>query len=55
MAFQIEHLPQDEPATREEQWGFTIWEFITGNIWYLLGIVLLLVIFLFARSHYKKR
>lgn len=55
MSIQIQHLPQDEPATGDEQWGFTIWEFITGNIWYLLGVVLLLVIFYYARTYYRKR
>lgn len=50
-----QHLPKDRAATQEQEWGYTFWEFITGNLWYLLGILLLLVIFLYAKSQYNKR
>ncbi|TDN88148.1 hypothetical protein DET49_10999 [Salegentibacter sp. 24] len=50
-----EHLPQDRPATREEQWGFTIWEFIADNWLYLMGIVLILAIFLYSRYNWRRR
>lgn len=53
MAIQ-EHLPKDRTATGEEQWGYTFWEFITGNFWYLLGILIILAIFLYARSYFKR-
>jgi hypothetical protein len=49
-----EHLPRQRQATREEEWGYTFWEFITGNLWYLLGILIVLGIFLYARSYFKK-
>ena len=55
MNIQIQHLPQDKNATREEEWGFTIWEFITGNWIYLLAIAFLIFIFLFARYRWRKR
>ena len=54
MSFQIQHLPKDKAATPEQQWGYTFWEFITGNFWYLLGILIVLAIFLYARYYYKK-
>ena len=50
-----EHLPQDRTATREEEWGFTLWEFIEGNWVYLLGILIVLLIFLYARYDWKRR
>lgn len=51
---QIQHLPQDKAATREEAWGYTFWEFITGNFWYLLGILIILAIFLYSRNYFKR-
>lgn len=54
MSFQIQHLPQDKDATREEEWGYTFWEFITGNMWYLLAILIVLGIFLYARYYFKR-
>lgn len=55
MLLQIQHIPQERAATREEQWGYTFWEFITGNFWYLLGILIILAIFLYARNYFKRR
>lgn len=55
MSLQIQHLPQDKNPTREQEWGYSFWEFLSGNFWYILGILLLLAIFLFARSQYKRR
>ncbi len=50
-----QHLPKDRAATQEQEWGYTLWEFIMGNLWYLLGIFLVLGIFLYARSYSKRR
>lgn len=50
-----EHIPKEEAASEAEQWGFTVWEFIVGNWLYLLGIVLVLVIFLYARHKHRQR
>lgn len=55
MNIQQEHLPKDRPATREEEWGFTIWEFIIDNWLYLLAILFLLAIFFYARYSWRKR
>ncbi|HSI68589.1 MAG TPA: hypothetical protein VK941_00030 [Gillisia sp.] len=55
MSFQVQHLPQDRDATGDEQWGYTFWEFITGNMLYLLAILLILGIFLFARYYSKRK
>lgn len=49
-----EHLPQNKAANREEEWGYSFWEFLTGNFWYLLGILIILAIFLYARSYFKR-
>lgn len=49
-----QHLPRNKDATGEEQWGYTFWEFITGNFWYLLGILIVLAIFLYARSYFNR-
>lgn len=49
-----EGIPQDKQATTDEQWGFTIWEFILGNLWYIIGIIIILAIFLYARSYMRK-
>lgn len=54
MSFQIQHLPQERDATREEEWGYTFWEFISGNFWYILGILIVLAIFLYARNYFKR-
>lgn len=54
MSIQIQHLPQERAATREEEWGYTFWEFITGNFWYILGILIILAIFLYARNYFKR-
>lgn len=55
MSLPQQHLPQDRPATREEEWGFTIWEFIVDNWLYLLGILLILAIFFYARYNWRRR
>lgn len=54
MALQ-EHLPKDKQATSEQEWGFTLWEFIEGNWPYLLGIIIILIIFFYARHSWRKR
>ncbi|WP_373058077.1 hypothetical protein [Zunongwangia sp. H14] len=50
-----EHLPQVRDATEEENWGFTLWEFITGNWIYLLAILFILAVFFYARYNWRKR
>ncbi|WP_372917181.1 hypothetical protein [Salegentibacter sp.] len=50
-----EHLPKDRPANREEEWGFTLWEFIADNWLYLIAILLILGIFFYARINWRKR
>lgn len=55
MIFQQPHLPKDKPATREQEWGFTLWEFIEGNWIYIAGILLVLFVFLWARYSWKRR
>ena len=55
MSFQQEHLPQDRPASPEQQWGFTLEQFLSDNWEYLLGIVIILAVFLYARYSWRKR
>ncbi|MFD1094599.1 hypothetical protein [Salegentibacter chungangensis] len=55
MVLQQEHLPKDRPASNEQEWGYTLWEFISGNWPYLLAIVFLLGIFFYARYSWRKR
>ncbi len=50
-----EHLPKDRPARPEQEWGFTVQEFLSENWGYLLAIILILAIFLFARYSWRKR
>jgi hypothetical protein len=54
MPLQLE-IPKGQPASPEQEWGFTIWEFILENKWYLLAIILLLAIFFYARYSWRKR
>ncbi|MCF4100567.1 hypothetical protein L1I30_02700 [Gillisia sp. M10.2A] len=46
-------IPKDQQPRPEQEWGFTIWEFIIENKWYLAGILLLLAIFFYARNYMK--
>lgn len=55
LIFQQPGLPQDKPATPDQQWGFTLWEFITGNWLYLIAILFIIFIFLYARYSWRKR
>ncbi|SKB50577.1 hypothetical protein SAMN05660776_1484 [Salegentibacter holothuriorum] len=55
MSIPQEHLPKDRDATSEQEWGFTIWEFIADNWLYLLGILLILAIFFYARYNWRRR
>ncbi|GGW98480.1 MULTISPECIES: hypothetical protein [Salegentibacter] len=55
MSLPQEHLPKDRDATSEQEWGFTIWEFIADNWLYLMGILLILAIFLYARYNWRRR
>lgn len=55
MSLLQEHLPKDQAANRDQEWGFTIWEFIADNWVYLVAILLLLGIFFYARLNWRKR
>lgn len=55
MIFQQPELPKEKPATPEQEWGWTLKDFIVDNIWYLLAVALILFIFFFARYSYRKR
>lgn len=55
MSILQEHLPQDRPATREQAWGFSIETFLEEQWPYLLGILVVLGIFLYARHSWRKR
>jgi hypothetical protein len=53
MAIQIE-IPKDKQPRPEQEWGFTIWEFIVDNLLYLIAIILLLAIFFYARNYMRR-
>lgn len=50
-----EHLPKDKDPSDAQEWGFTLWEFIQGNWVYLLVIIIMLGIFLYARYDWRRR
>jgi len=50
-----EHLPKDKDPNETQEWGWTLQEFITENLLYLLAIVFLVGIFLYARHRWKVR
>ncbi|MDT0676381.1 hypothetical protein [Autumnicola musiva] len=50
-----QHLPQDRDASQEQTWGFSVWEFISGNWPYLLAVIFILAIFFYARYNWRKR
>lgn len=52
---QQEHLPKDKPATREEEWGYSLENFLEGNWEYILAIIFVLAVFLYARYSWRKR
>ena len=54
MAIQ-EHLPRDTQTTSEEEWGYTLMEFLGENWPYLVGILIVLGIFLYSRYSWRKR
>tara|TARA_R100000789_G_C2888327_1_gene116672 strand:+ start:216 stop:392 length:177 start_codon:yes stop_codon:yes gene_type:complete len=55
MSFQQEHLPKDRDPNEIQEWGWTLQEFVTENLWYLLAILLLLFLFFYARYSWRKR
>lgn len=55
MAVIQEHLPKDKNPDDAQEWGFTLWEFIQGNWVYLLTIIVVLGIFLYARYDWRRR
>ena len=55
MSFQQEHLPKDRPATERQEYGFDFIDFLEDNWIYILGIILLLVLFYYARAQWYKR
>ncbi|APG60745.1 hypothetical protein [Christiangramia salexigens] len=50
-----EHLPKDKDPNKVQEWGWTLPEFIEENMWYLLAILLLLVLFFYARYRWRVR
>lgn len=55
MSFQQEHLPRDKPATEREEYGFSLEDFLEDNWIYLVGIIVVLAIFFYARYAWRKR
>lgn len=55
MIFQQEHLPRDEPATGEESWPFNLESFLEERWIYLVAVVIIIVVFLYARHRWRKR
>ena len=55
MNFQQPEIPQDRPARPEQQYGFELETFLEDQWPYLLGIVIVLVIFFYARYRWEKR
>lgn len=52
---QQEHLPKDQQATPQQEYGFAFEDFINDQWPYLVGILLLLVIFFYARYNWRKK
>jgi len=50
-----EHLPKDKDPNESQEWGWTFQEFFTENLWYLLAILFLIVIFVYARYRWRVR
>jgi len=55
MYYQQPGLPQDRPATAEEQYGFRFEDFLADQWPYLLGIIIVIAIFFYARYRWDKR
>lgn len=55
MNFQQEHLPQDRPANEREEYGFTLENFWEDQWIYLVGILIVLAVFFYARYAWRKR
>lgn len=55
MIVQQEHLPRNKPATEREEYGFSVMDFLEDQWLYILGILVILGIFLYARHSWRKR
>ena len=55
MNFQQEHLPKDKPATQGEEYGFALETFLADQWPYLVGILIILLIFWYVRYSWRKR
>ena len=55
MSLLQEHLPKDKPARPEQEYGFTLEQFLSDNWPYLLIIIIVLAIFFYARFSWRKR
>ncbi|UZH53934.1 hypothetical protein JRG66_07880 [Salinimicrobium tongyeongense] len=55
MSFQQEHLPKDQPASEREGYGFSLEHFLEDQWMYLVGILIVLGIFFYARYAWRKR
>ena len=55
MSLQQEHLPKDKPASEREGYGFSLEDFWEDQWIYLVAIVVVLAVFLYARHSWRKR
>ena len=52
---QQQHLPQDQPASQDEQWPFNLVTFLEDQWLYLVAILVVLGLFFYARYRWRKR
>lgn len=55
MSIQQEHLPKDRPASGREEYGFSFVDFLEDQWMYLVGILIVLAVFFYARYAWRKR
>lgn len=47
-------IPRPRDSSREEEWPFNLWDFLTDNFWYLLALAIVLAVFFYSRWYFKK-
>ena len=55
MSIQQEHLPKDRPATERQEYGFSFMDFLEDQWLYILAVIVLVVLFFYARHAWDKR